>query len=248
MVGFFLTSTAVGIYNVTLIVAAILSLPLAAFNQLFPPVASRLYSNGNLEELNRVFSIVTRWTLTSSLFLGLVAALYRTEILGLFGPEFTAGAAVLAFFVASQLLNNAVGPSGYLLMISGHQYVLLANQWVFGVLNVVLNYYFILEYGLIGAALATATIGALNNVARLLEIWYLEGLFPYTRGFLKPLVASGGAASTMYGLHFVLAGVPLLVAGIVVGLVTYGGLIWLLGIERADREFFGAALGSRALR
>lgn len=248
MVGFFLASTAVGIYNVTLLVAGLLSLPLAAFNQLFPPVASRLYSNGDLEELNAVFSIVTRWIFTSSLFLAVVAALYRTEILALFGDEFSAGAAVLLFFVASRLCSNAVGPSGYLLMVTGHQYVLLANQWCFGVLNVVLNYYFILEFGLIGAAFATATVGALNNVARLVEIWYLEGLFPYTIGFVKPVIAGAGTAAVMAGAGLVLSGGPLIAAGSVLGILTYAALIWALGIEREDRVFFWETIEARTSR
>ncbi|MFP8890216.1 flippase [Natrialbaceae archaeon A-CW2] len=241
MVGFFLSSTAVGIYNVTLLLAALLALPLAGVNQLFPPVASRLYSKGDRENLNTIFSVVTRWAFTVSLYLALVAVLYSREMLGLFGEEFTAGAAVLAFFVVSQILNNAVGPSGYLLMISDHQYVLLVNQWVFGVLNVALNYYFILEFGLVGAAFATATVSALNNIARLVEIWYLEGLFPYTRAYLKPIFAGIGTAAAMYGVGFYLSGTAVVLLGGVIGLATYVALLYVLGVEQEDRAFLAAS-------
>ena len=242
MVGFFLSSTAVGIYNVTLLIAGMLSLPLAAINQLFPPVAARLYSNGDLPELNAVFSIVTRWAFTVSLFLGLVAIVYRTELLALFGSEFTAGASVLVFFVFSGVIGTATGPSGYVLMISEHQYVLLANQWVFGVLNVFLNYWFILEFGLIGAAFATATVGILVNVARVLEIWYLEGLYPYTWNFVKPLAAGAVSAVVMYAVSYLASGLTSVASGFLLGLGGYVVVLVLLGIDRQDRAFFSTTI------
>jgi O-antigen/teichoic acid export membrane protein len=140
MVGFFLSSTAVGIYNVAVLVASLLILPLSGFNQLFPPIASRLYSNGQITELNAIYSTVTRWTFTITLFLGLGAIVYRTRILVLFGEEFVAGSTVLFLFVFGQMVNNAAGPSAYVLMMTENQYVVLVNQWAFGILNVVLNY------------------------------------------------------------------------------------------------------------
>ena len=244
MVGFFLSSTAVGIYNVALLISSMIGLALSSFNQLFPPVASRLYSNGDIEELNDLFGIVTRWTVTIMLFLGVAALVYRVELLLLFGEEFATDAAamVVVLFVVGRLFSNGTGPSGYLLMISEHQYVLLANQWFFGVLNVVANYYFIMEYGLLGAALATTIVNALNNIVKLLEIWYLEGLFPYSLSYLKPFGACGGAGLAMYLVGFYLSGLTLLVVGGLVGLVTYAALLVALGIEREDREFFGSVL------
>lgn len=244
MVGFFLSSTAVGIYNVSLLVAGLLGIPLAAFNQLFPPVASRLYANGDLEDLDTLYGIVTRWVFTMTLFLAITVALYRTEILSLFGPEFVAGAAVLVFFVLARVLSNGVGPAGYLLMVSEHQYVLLGNQWVFGVLNVAANYVFIMEFGLVGAAVATATVNGVNNVARLLEIWYLEGLFPYSRSFLKPIFAGVGAGGAMYGVSLYASGFAAVVGGCVVGVVSYAGLLAALGVEQEDKEFLREAVAS----
>lgn len=239
MVGYFLSSTAVGIYNVCLLVSGMIGLALSAFNQLFPPVASRLYANGDVRELNELFGIVTRWTVTIMLFLGAGAVVYRAELLALFGEEFATGAAalVLVVFVVGRVFSNGTGPSGYLLMVTGHQYVLLANQWVFGVANVVANYYFILEFGLVGAALATTIVNALNNVARLLEIWYLEGLFPYSSAYLKPVVAVGGAGAVMYGVGLYVSGPALLVAGGAAGLAVYLAGLYLLGIEAEDRAF-----------
>lgn len=238
MVGLFLSSTAVGVYNISVLVAGLLYVPLLAFNQLFPPVASRLYTEGNREDLAAIYTVITRWIFTASLLLGLVAVVFRIQILALFGPEFTAGSLVLVLFVGSQLLNAATGPSDYLLMMTDHQYVVMANEWVFGITNVVLNILFIQAFGLIGAAMASAGVLAVRNIVKVSEVWYFERLHPYSWAFRKPIAAGVGAAAGMVVVETVLAGSPAIVAGAAVGLGVYGLLLWLLGIEAVDYQCY----------
>lgn len=242
MVGIFLSSSSVGIYNVAVLLSTLLALPLSAFNQLFPPVASRLYTNEQMDELNSVFTIVTRWTFTVSLLLAIGAFVYRSEALIIFGNEFSRGATVLALFVGGQLLNNAVGPSGYVLMMTEHQYLSSINQTSFGVLNVILNYVFITNFGMIGAALATAGVLGSLNVVRIVELWYLEGLFPYSIGFIKPLFAGIGAGVTMTVAGQYLSNIPLVIIGGGAGTAVYLAMLLMLGIEDEDKEFFGRAI------
>ncbi len=246
MVGFFLSSTAVGIYNVSVLVASLLYVPLLACNQLFPPVASRLYSQGKQEALGEIYTVVTRWIVTASLLLGLIAVVFRSQILGLFGPEFTAGSLILVLFVVSQLLNAATGPSDYLLMMTDHQYVVMANEWVFGIANVLLNIAFIQAFGLIGAALASAGVLAVRNLAKVSEVWYFERLHPYSWAFRNPILAGVVAAAGMLAVEAALAGLPALVVGTVVGVGCYGFSLWLLGIEPVDRRCYRLLRGDSA--
>jgi len=238
MVGFFLPSTAVGIYNVSVLLAGILVLPVTAFNQLFPPIASRLYSNGETDELSSLHKTVTRWVFTISFIAAIGAVVYRRELLALFGVEFVAGSTVLALFVGGQLINCASGSNGYLLMMTDHQYILLVNQWLFGALNLVLNYVLILKYGLVGAAVATAGILVVLNVVKTIELWYLEGLFPYSTRFVKPISAGIAALIVMHLTQSALSGIGLLVGGGFLGGLTYVAVLLALGIESDDKQFF----------
>lgn len=238
MVGFFLSSTAVGVYNVSVLVGGLLYVPLLAFNQLFPPVAARLYARDQREDLGAIYGAVTRWIFTVSLLLGVVAVVFRFEILALFGPEFTAGAAVLTLFVLAQLFNCATGPSGYLLLMTDHQYAVMANEWVFGVANVLLNVLFIQQFGLVGAALASAGVLAVRNLTKVAEVWYLERLHPYSASFLKPLAASLVAAVGMLVVRTALPGLAAIGVGVVVGTVAYGGALYALGIDSVDRRLY----------
>ncbi len=238
LVGVFLSSTAVGIYNVSVLVAGLLYVPLLAFNQLFPPVAARLYAADAIADLEAIYTAITRWILSVSLLLGIVAIVYRLEILTLFGPEFTAGTTVLTLFVCSQLFNCATGPSDYLLMMTDHQYVVMINEWVFGICNVVLTIAFIQAFGIVGAALASAGVLALRNLAKVLEVWWFEGLNPYSIAFYKPVVAGGVAAGVMATVNLVASPLVAVVAGTLCGTLAYGGTLYALGIERIDYRVY----------
>ncbi|MFC7227996.1 flippase [Salinirubellus salinus] len=238
MVGFFLAESTVGIYQVAFLLSGLLALPLNAFNQLFPPVASQLYTNGEIRELQSVYETVTRWTLTLAIPLALVAAVYSSELLLIFGPEFSGGAVVLTLFAVGQITNCAVGPSGYFLMMTDHQQLTMINQWLLGGLNIVLNYILITELGVIGAALATASVLSFINIIRVIEVWYTEGLTPYSKAYWKPTTAGILTAVFMSGLHQLFDGYVLLIIGAPVGGLLFFCIVFVLGLEKDDREFF----------
>lgn len=246
MLSVFTTATDIGVYHVALALASLLSLPLLATNQLFPPIASRLYEDGNYEDLQGIFGFITRWMVTISLFAGVALVLFRRPVLALFGADFTAGATVLVVLAFAKVVHAAVGPSGYVLMMTDHQYVSVANQVSTAALNTVLNYVFILQYGLVGAAVGTALSITVVNVARIAQVYYLEGLMPYSRRYVKPLVAVGVASAAMVGVRAGLAGrLPGLAIVLLGGLVGFGalaGTIWALGIDDTDREFLDRIL------
>lgn len=238
MVGFFLTGSAVGIYQIAIIVTSFLTLPLSGINQLFPPVAARLHSDGSRDELREVYEIVTRWTFTIVIPPALVLMIYGNEVLSMFGEEFTAGVMVMFLFAIAQLTNCAVGPSGFLLMMTNHQYLNLFNQWALGIGNVVMNYVLILEFGFIGAALATAGTLTAINLLRVVEVWYFEDMTPYSSKFVKPIGAGVVLIPLLIGLTLFIDGLILLFVGTIVAGIVFVALLYLFGIEKEDKEFY----------
>jgi len=238
MVGIFLTSTDVGMYNISALVSGVLVLPLSGINQLFPPIASELYANDEVEKLQSMYGIVTRWSFTVSLFVATLFIVHRAQILSLFDEGMTAATVIFSLLVFGQLANATAGPCNYVLMMTGHQYLTMINQWIFGTLNVVLNFILLQQFGMVGAAVATATSLSLLNAVRIIEVWYLEGLVPYSWKFIKPLIACGVAALSMISLDSWLSGlVQVGVSGFVGGLV-FVSLLYVFGIEKEDKSFF----------
>jgi len=240
LVGWLLTADAAGIYNLSLFLTGFIALPLAAFNSQFPAVASDLYSDGEHGAVQSTYSTVTRWVVTATLPLALISFVYRVELLDIFGAAYTRGSTVVAVFVLGRLVGSVVGATGWLLLMTDHQYLRMVNSWVLGVLNIGLSYYLLVEYGLVGAALGTAGSLAFVNVLRLAQLWYLEGFQPFTREYGKPVAAAVGMAAAMVAVRPLLEGVALLIVGSVAGLVVYAALLVALDIESRDYRLFAA--------
>lgn len=240
MVGIFFSASAVGVYNIAVLLATFITLPLSAVSQLFPPIAAKLYSDGSSRELDDVYSAVSRWAMTGALPLAIGAIVYRVELLALFGAEFATGGAILTVLAIAKFVDTAVGPSGYMLMMTDHQYLLLINQWSFAILNIILNYFFLLEFGVIGAAYASAVVLASLNLLRAGEVYYLEGMHPFSRSFFKPIVAGLPASGVMIIVPLILPNNPFvaLILGGSLGCVVYLLALFTLGIEESDRKLY----------
>ena len=248
MIGYFLGDVEVGVYTIAIGLATTVGLALSGLNQLFPPIASELHSQNNHTELRELFQATTRWSLTICLLPALLLYIHRYEVLGLFGPEFQSGSLVLTLFILGQITRSAVGPSGYMLMMTDHQYVVLFNRWLLGISNVVANYVFILKYGLSGAAIASALTLALVNILRLFELWFLEQHNPYTNRFIKPIFASLIVFAVVSIVHSNLLSTTLpnifvIVFGCVSGLVVYSFCLYVFGIDEVDRQVYSELRG-----
>ncbi|MUW13215.1 oligosaccharide flippase family protein [Halorubrum sp. CBA1125] len=243
MIGYFLGEVEVGIYGVAIGLATVTGLALSGLNQLFPPIASKLHSRDEREELQKVFKTVTRWSFTLCLLPAVLLYTFRLEVLALFGSEFTRGSVVLSLFVAGQIIRSAVGPSGYMLMMSKHQYVVLFNRWFLGVSNVIANYILITRYGFVGAAVASALTLSLVNLFRILELWILERYNPYTRRYLKPVLAGVIVVVLMRPIRTALLGygipeILLIMFGGISGTLGFVAIIYFLGIDQVDYEMY----------
>jgi len=237
MIGFLLTGPEVGIYNVAVLISGVLLFPLRGINQLVPPIISRLYENDDFDQIQSIYTTASRWGLIITLIPAIGIAVYREAVLSVFGASFVVGSASLVALSAGYLIKSAAGPSGYVLMMTDHQYLLLFNQFLMATLNVALNYVLILQFGILGAAIATATTRILINQLRVIEIWYLEGLFPYSVAFAKPILAGG---VTVVALLAVKQFLPLGLAvgvGSILGPLLFGGAFYLIGLEEIDEQF-----------
>ncbi len=92
MLGYFLSASAVGIYNVALPTARLLIAMAKSIAVLFVPVASELYARGKEQELISIYKAVTKWVLSLALPGFLLMVLFSESIIRImFGAEYVEG-------------------------------------------------------------------------------------------------------------------------------------------------------------
>ncbi len=237
MIGYFQSSQEVGVYSAAHRTALLGQVMLISFNAIFSPIMADLFNKKEYQKLEVLFKIVTKWVFSFSLPICLLMIFLSREILSVFGNNFTEGAACLALLAVAQILNSAIGSSGFLIMMSGRSKVNLINNVIAAGLNIGFNLFLIPKYGIIGAAAAYLISVAVINIIRLIEVNFIFNFHPFRADIRKPLVA-GVAASLFFFLTKTwvdIGGVPLLNI-VLVSFVYVSVYFFTLYIQRVDEQ------------
>jgi O-antigen/teichoic acid export membrane protein len=239
LLGIFLSSEDVGLYNVATRLVTMATFVMPAVNSAFAPRIADLHHRGRTDSLRRVYAVAASWNVRLTVPIFAVLLAFPGELLSLFGKEFATAATVTVLLAIGKFIVAATGPCGLMLDMSGRPASNMANNAAGLVSNVLLNLWWIPKYGIVGSAAAWALSLAVVNLARIVEVWRLMGMLPFDKASLKGVVA--GAGATVAGLVVNRwLGLPLdLLIGVPVVGLTYLGLVLALGVAPEDRLVFG---------
>ncbi len=193
MLGYFSESKELGIYYVVTGIIFIGVLFVESFSMVFNPTIADLYNRNEHAQLSRLYKMVSKWIFITSLPFYLLIIFYAEPILNIYGEGFVSGALSMGVLGCAYIIYALTGLSGYVLLMTGKSWVNMMTN-IFGcLLNVGLNYLLIPEYGILGAAWGTGLSLIAVNLLRLIEVYYLVQVHPFSRAFSKPLF-SGLAA------------------------------------------------------
>ena len=244
MLGYFITSYDVGIYNAALPTAGLMQIALASFAAIFMPVISELYSNRKYEDIRRIYRIVTKWIFTIVFPGFLLILIFSKQIMWiLFGSEYVSGSTALCILAFGYLIASGVGPTSSVLTAFGKTKIIMGCYFVGAVANLVLNLYLIPIYGINGAAIATASSYVFMNILTLLFVYKIGKVQPFSVGFFKPILASVLACLLVYAVTKYLIGATLFVLVVMffVFLALYFCLLLLFkGFEEEDLMIMSA--------
>lgn len=222
MIGYFLDPRAVGWYQAISPLRGATMIAVGAFSFLFLPIATTYYGNGNIDGLNRLYVVASKWTVLATFPFVVVFSLFASEVVRVFfGPAYAPAAPALAVLIVGTFIRTLTGLDGDIVKAIDRPRVELVSAFVGLVANGILNFVLIPAFGIVGAAAATAVGYGLYNAVEVIIVYRAIGSHPFSRNAIKPLVPT------------TLAGVALarLTAGIelgLVGLVGIGVLISLL--------------------
>lgn len=164
MIESMLSSKDVAYYKVGTELAQIPSIFLRIVNTVFPPLISKLYHDGQVEEVRRLYEKITRYLfLISSIVIISILILWK-PILSLYGPEYINAKMVLIYRGIGQLVNASVGSVWYIVIMTGHPKIRFIGTFASAIINVILNFILIPVLGIEGAAIASMTSTIFINI------------------------------------------------------------------------------------
>jgi len=174
MLGAIAGTKEVGIFVVVNRLAGFILFFLGALNIAVGPTVSRLYAQGDMNQLQHLVTKGARVILFLAAPLAISMMVLGYWFLLAFGQPFTVGQTALAIFSVGQLINVATGPVGTLLIMTGHERDAAISVGGSVILGILLNAILIPIWGLNGAAVAGSFSLALWNI--LLAIWVYKRL------------------------------------------------------------------------
>lgn len=182
------SSEDVGLYRVAQKGAAFMVLGLTAVNTALAPQVARLYSEGNVEKLQRVITVSTRAILAVSFPMAIVLIFWGDLVIGwVFGADYIRANRALQIICVGQLINTSAGSVALVLNMTGHDKETLKGIIVALILNVLLSFILIPIYGLNGAAISSVVSLVSWNLILMRQTYIHTGLntFVFNFKFLK---------------------------------------------------------------
>ena len=199
MLGYFKAPNIVGLYNVALPIARLISFALSSMLFIYVPIASQLYSKGLIEELRRNYTVLTKWICSATMPVFLILMLFPGAVLNFFfGAGYIPASTALQILVAGFFIDNLLGPNGATMVVMGKTRFLMWASIVGVTTNVILNIVLIPPLGIVGASIASLTSIVLLNIIRSAKLYSLAKFHPLSANLLKPLVTSVGLIFLIY--------------------------------------------------
>ncbi|WP_456395640.1 flippase [Thermococcus sp.] len=188
MLGYYMSTKVVGLYNAASPLAKLLLLILSSAGFLYMPLASTLYAQGKIEEIRNLYVLLTKWIflLTFPLF-SLMFLLPDFVITIFFGPTYIPSSSALRILSVGFIFHVIFGLNGISLVVIKENKFMMYSNLFSAILNVMLNAVLIPHYGLNGAAVATAISYLVGNILSSLWLYKKSRIHPFRQDYLTAL-------------------------------------------------------------
>jgi O-antigen/teichoic acid export membrane protein len=183
MLGYYNDKVDVGIYNVVIRIARITIITITSVNLVLAPRISELYSSSEIDKMKQVISKSTKLIFLFTAPIVIVIILANKFVLSIFGEEFIAGGTSLIIITISQFFNAISGSVGQVMNMTGHHKKLRNFTLISAILNIILNLILIPLYGILGAAIATASSSIILNLISVIFVKNKLGIRTYYSPF-----------------------------------------------------------------
>lgn len=187
MVGRYLSQEDAGYFAAAFKISMLTAIALKSVNSITSPQFAEAFSLQDTQRLKKTARFATTLSLIVSLPLIVICLVIPETILSMYGPGFAQVSQVLQILVLGRLVASASGPTVNILQMTGYEKAFRNIIFISLVCLVIMNLLWIPEYGIIGAAWATAISISINNILSLIVIKSQLGFWNFPNFKLKEM-------------------------------------------------------------
>ena len=214
VLGFFKSVTEVGLYNVVVPIAILLSIAPEIFLQLFFPLVTKEYSIKNFEFIKKTSKQIGKWIFMINMPVFFLMVLFPEMIIKiLFGQDYIVATNSLRFLAFGSLFSSIFLVSQNLVSMAGKSKIIFYDVIFVSFLNVILNISIIPRQfifgmdnslGITGAAIATSFSLLVLSFLFLIQARHYTSAIPLKKEMFKIFLASLFSCAAMIILKNIL--------------------------------------------
>ncbi|MCP9200669.1 polysaccharide biosynthesis C-terminal domain-containing protein [Gramella sp. GC03-9] len=231
MIEYYLPIENVAVYGIAVYIATVISVPQKAMHQITNPLTAEMLNNRDRASLKDLYvkSSLNLFIVSGLIFIWIITNV--ESLYELIPDEYEISLLVVMLISLVKLYDNFLGNNNSILFNSDYYRIVLGVGVVLVILAFLLNLYFIPEFGIKGAAMASFIAFFLYNTSKIFIVYRKFGAHPFTGlSGLVLLIMSIFTVGFFYletGFHPIL---DILIKGSLSGLL-YISLIYLLKIS-----------------
>jgi len=240
MIGYFKTTSEVGIYNVALPTANLLVIVPTSLMAIFMPIITEFYSKRKFKEIKHISMINSKWIFFLNFPLFLLILFFSEDILSImFGPEYVSGGTALLILIFGYMVRSLFHVPATILTMLKKTKLLFCIGLVSAISNVVLNILLIPRMGIVGGAIATSFSFIFSFVFVSRYAYRLTRVQPLKLSYLKSIFAGIISFVMIYYAVRLIGDISFvyLILFSIIFLIVYAFLVYLLrGLNKEDIE------------
>jgi O-antigen/teichoic acid export membrane protein len=215
------------------------------FEPMMSPVVAKLHHDLNARIIRLKLIGFCRWVFTLQIGLSIPLVIYADFVLGLFGPQFTAGALILVIVLFAELIDGSFALMETPLLFAKPKIPPLLIMLALGI-EMTTIYFFSSMWGVTGAAIGFFTAMAVLAFTRLFMIRRHMHINIIDRSYIPPAIAALITGLALYFLRYIIPTESAFTVGfsIVAGLGGFYYLVKAFGLTNVDRILLRRVLKS----
>ena len=172
------TDSDLSIFGVALRLSIVMGFIFLAVIKVSTPKIARYHESGDMRLFETTVLQSNRILFFTSIPVFFAVLLLGDYLLGLFGDEFVAGYGVLIIITFGQTIASIFGISIFILQMTGHQNLLKNDSAIVVFVSVIIGWFLVSVFGLVGSAIAVALSLTISNVLATYRVYQVLGINP----------------------------------------------------------------------